>query len=367
MAITEKNRNRAEQLQFLRFLAFLFIFLWHADDWSLPFLPRENGAANGVAFFFMLSGAVTGYSALQNEIKCTPREIGSYLSGKVKKIYPLYITTTLITVSYSGIAKYIVTQNYSKLTVPVTHLCKSILLLQSWFPKYYFTFNGVGWFLSTILFLYLFKFPLIFIAGKIRKSKYNLYLFGIFMILILGAIIGYNYLTQNTNMEYWQYIFPPARLGEYIIGICIPNIIYLLENKNYKYFSKEFKVILCSLLEIGSIMLWICNMYLPMEDWEYRIVHWIIPNIVLIAIFIHGKGIISNLFRKKVLVYLGDISFECFLIHQIVIYFYNLSIDVDATEIVGRLFSIIFCLILTIMIANLAHGKAKESSLVQKA
>ena len=168
-------------------------------------------------------------------------------------------------------------------------------------------------------------------------------------------------------MEYWQYIVPPARLREYIIGICISNIIYLFENKNYKYFSNEFKGILCSLLEIGSIMLWICNMYLPMEYWEYRIVHWIIPNIVLIAIFIHGKGIISNLFRKKVLVYLGDISFECFLIHQIVIYFYKQSIDVDATEIVGRLFSIIFCLILTIMIANIAHGKANESSLAQKA
>ena len=107
-------------------------------------------------------------------------------------------------------------------------------------------------------------------------------------------------------------------------------------------------------------------MYLPMEKWEYRIVHWIIPNIVLIAIFMHGKGIISNLLKKSAFVYLGDISFECFLIHQIVIYFYKLSIGVYATQIVGRLFSIFFCLILTIMIANLVHSKTKESSLVQK-
>ena len=46
-----ENADRAEQLQFLRFLAFGLIFLWHADYWVPAWFPHGNGAVNAVSFF----------------------------------------------------------------------------------------------------------------------------------------------------------------------------------------------------------------------------------------------------------------------------------------------------------------------------
>ena len=66
---------RQEQLQFLRFLAFLNIFITHAEQW-LFFPYRSSHCANAaVSFFFMLSGMVAGYSFVRKQtVSVTLRE-----------------------------------------------------------------------------------------------------------------------------------------------------------------------------------------------------------------------------------------------------------------------------------------------------
>ena len=50
--------NRADQLQFFRFCAFLLICAHHMGRCQLSWFPHGNGAANAVEFFIVLSGAV---------------------------------------------------------------------------------------------------------------------------------------------------------------------------------------------------------------------------------------------------------------------------------------------------------------------
>lgn len=351
----EQNVNRAEQLQFLRFCAFGLIFLWHANAYAFSFFPGGNGAANGVVFFILLSGFVSGYSSYNKDILCSGKEVLKYMINKLKKLYPLYFITTIFTISYSGIPSLVASHSFFDVVPIMKQLLKNLLLIQSWFPTNYFSFNGVGWFLSTIMFLYLLNIPLRASATKIKKSKKaNVYFSAIFFISFILIII-YCYLLRNTNMEYTEYVLPASRIGEYICGMALG---YLIFNINAKLECRTYIRILFSVLEIASLSFWIYEMYVHHEAWQFRIVHWLIPNCFLIIIFGFGKGIISSIFQKRLLKYLGDISFECFLLHQIIIRAYSINSGLGAVSKLGNLFSILFCLSITVLIASLISKRS---------
>ncbi len=345
-----KIKNETDQLQFLRFLAFTLICIYHTADYQFDWLPSENGAANAVEFFILLSGVVSGISSYEKEIACTIKNIFGYIKKKIVKVYPLYFLTTIFTITYTSIPSMIAYHDFAGTKSQVIQLIKNLLLIQSWFPTNYFWYNGVGWFLSTIMFLYVINVPLRAIATKIRKSKNSEWIFVSVAVVSYLLIWLYCYLTRNTNINYTQYVLPVSRVGEYICGM---SLGYLLCSLKKKIIVNRWTTVIYTVLEAIAIALWICVMYTPMVPWHSIITHWITTNIFLIMIFCVGKGAFSSLFRLNFLRYLGDISFECFLLHTIVIYLYRTLSGVDAVNNLGKLFSMLFCWIFTIMAASL--------------
>ena len=348
-----KGFERAEQLQFLRFLAFMLIFLWHSDIWVFIDAPRGNGAAEAVSFFFMLSGLVAGYSAFGREITLGIKHIGVYIWKKLLKFYPLYFVTTVFTVMYSGIPLMIANHNFVSIKEPIIQLFKNLFLIQSWFPTNYFSYNGVGWFLSSILFLYLLNIPAIFVLNLIYNRKRKYIYFFLLITLLISITITYCYCLQETNMEFWTYIFPPARMGEYfssmIVGFVIRSILP-------KMTDSQIQKIIFTCLEIMAIGVSIYVLYIPVISWQFRIVHWFLPNLYLLSIFAIGKGYISQIFKNKNLIILGNISFECFLIHQLIIRIYAEMSGVGNFSKLGNVFSIVFCLGITVSSAYIVNG-----------
>lgn len=351
--------NRADQLQFLRFCAFFLIFSWHADKYVPYWFPHGNGAANAVAFFFILSGVVTGYSTYNKEVVFSVGVTKQHFWRKIKKVYPLYFVTTIFTVIYSGLPEYVANYDYEKAMATFLRLIRHLLLLQSWFPMGYYAFNGVGWFLSSIMFLYLLNVPLSACMTGIRKKKNWRLILGVIFCTTVGLIVLYCYALRGTNVEFTEYIFPPSRLGEYICGLCVG---YIVRSVIEKVPSGTVYKIIFSCAEIAAIIVWITAIYRPMALWQEGIVHWLFPNLLLLVIFTFGKGVISDLFKVKFLRHLGDISFECFLIHQIVIYEYVINAGVGDSSKPGKLISLVFCLIMTLLLAEGAK-RAQETRL----
>ena len=141
------------------------------------------------------------------------------------------------------------------------------------------------------------------------------------MIMLLIALLAvYNYTLHGINDEFWLYIFPPARLGEYFIGIIIGY--YILSIKKDAGGTR----IIFTVLEIAALLQWVFIMMIPAEGWRYRVMEWVIPNVILIGIFAYGRGHLSKLFSKKIFAFLGDVSFECFLLHVIIIRLLDMGI-----------------------------------------
>ena len=204
-------------LQFLRFLAFLLVFLFHSAHFDFLYNPGGGGAASAVSFFILLSGFLAGYACITQNISCNFRESLQYVLKKVKKFYPLYIITTAITLLYSGLKTYILIGDWSAAGALLIQLLKNIFLIQSWFPDGYFSFNSPSWFLSTMMLLYLCKTPFAYGIHKLALKKYGGYILtGLFFFLgtlffLYCHAIGHS----NYNPEFYLYIFPPARVLEF--------------------------------------------------------------------------------------------------------------------------------------------------------
>ena len=78
--------KRLDQLQFLRFIGFCFIFLFHALGTNLePYFYSANSAYAMVSFFFILSGFGSGYSSADRYEKPTVKAMLLHQWKKIKK------------------------------------------------------------------------------------------------------------------------------------------------------------------------------------------------------------------------------------------------------------------------------------------
>lgn len=218
--------GREDQLQFLRFWAFFNVFVCHGEQWLFFKYPTSHCSTAAVSFFFMLSGLVTALVFFNRDVRLSWREEGKYLWRKVKKIYPLYLFTTLYLFLYTNTES--LTALFDVQRFP-GQLVRNLLLVQSWSAEGAFSYNGVGWFLSTLTFLSVFSLPVMFLLNKINRRPKG-------WLLLSGALAGtlfltavYCYLTKNLDMDYWQYIFPPARMGEYLGGMLLGMLVCTLK------------------------------------------------------------------------------------------------------------------------------------------
>jgi len=333
----------------------MLIFLWHADLYAPDWLPGGYGAANAVSFFIILSGFVSGYSSYSRDITCSFREIIRYMWHKIIRIYPLYLTVTLFSVFMTDLPHYIASHSYPEARYLCKELLKHLLMIQSWFPQNYFMYTGVGWFLSTIMLLYLINIPLRACATRIRKSEHATVIFISIAVLAASSTVIYSLLMRGTYMEFTAYVLPVSRIGEYVCGMSLGYAIHNVSASINRQQRPCLPVIL-TLLEAASFIVWICMMYAPVQDWTVRTVHWLIPNILLLVIFGFGGGYISHAFRFKPLIWLGDISFECFLIHRMIIEEYMRNTATESTGFPGDVFAVMICLIITILSAIAAHS-----------
>lgn len=342
--------SRAEQMQFLRFAAFLVIFLFHAEALvPVPF-PAWNAAVSSVSFFFVLSGAVTGYSGYAKAYKPGWHAVVGDMRKKLRKMYPLYFLVTLFTVFYSDIPVLLANHEFANAVAPIALLVRHLLLLQSWFPSGYFGYCGVGWFLSALFFLYLLNQPMMMFLKKTEKKQHCFLIFSVLIASFILITTGYCYLTRNADMSFLQYIFPPARMGEYLSGMVLG---FMIRRHKIRQTPEKKAVFPFTLLETASLLFWIFIVFVaPNSDsWCNRSVCWIVPNLFVVGVFLCGYGYISRLFQWKPLVKLGDISFPCYILHQVVQIIYSRLSQATDLSVLGNSFAILICLSFTVLSA----------------
>ena len=165
----QKNKNSGLVLPFqgIRAIAIFAILIYHCGNPEMYQLATWS-----VSVFFILSGFLIGRKGPDENVvgNISIKTCGLYMWKHIKKLYPLHLIMLLISIPVSGMIEDIEMNGIEKLPFWVIVFGMNVTLTKSWYPNYYFGFNGVAWFLSTYAVL-CFLSPVLFVRFKELRKK----------------------------------------------------------------------------------------------------------------------------------------------------------------------------------------------------
>lgn len=298
-------------LQSMRFIFCILIFIYHFLE-STGKLHFYYGGDAGVTFFFILSGFVLS-------IGCGPRvEDGTFryvqfLRKRLAKIYPLHLVTFIIALCMSFVAGV-------KFNIIKTFL--HVFMLQEFtlsedMLKYG---TGLSWFLGALFFCYL-LFPFLYRQLIVSRNK----VFGALLTIYILLALSIESCCNNSAIDDFIFAFPPLRVIDFAVGIIAYRLYTAPFSIHFRQWIDRQSATKLSILEIIIVVSVSALTYIPycsLPSWiRFAPLFWL-PFSLLIywfAISSNNKGIITKLLSQRALVFLGNISFEIYMLHGIVI------------------------------------------------
>ena len=159
--------GKISEFQGLRAVALAGIIFYHYGNTGLAMY-----AVWGVSLFFMLSGYLNGLSwANGKQPHRDMKSSVSYMLRHIKKLYLLHIIMTVASIPVSGILPAIRTNGAKELIFWGIVFFMNVTLTKSLYPKYYWGYNGVSWFLSTYAALCLLTPSLLHGTARLLKNQ----------------------------------------------------------------------------------------------------------------------------------------------------------------------------------------------------
>ncbi len=298
----------------------------HYQNENLVFL---NGSFNhgflGVDIFFVLSGFVIYYSSQKY------LDNGNYLEflkKRIIRIYPSFWVFLLLplTVIFFIAPQFIVDQSVFE---PINYL--KIFVLTFDHPQ----ISQISWTLSFELYFYLLFFLIIF-------NKNFKYL--IVLILILSTI---NLIDKTIFLDlyYQKYLFSPLLL-EFFLGVFI---VYLMKKikKNHTFWNWFLFAI--------SILYFVAINYLSSNNLIYITKHNRVLNFGMASFLLILSLVLIEKFNtvksSKVLILIGDSSYVLYLIHSIILSFFDNKLILSGKFIVfnNQLTTVLACCFIIVL------------------
>lgn len=336
--------KRIETLEGLRFVLFVTIFLFHCEMFIGDKLIYKTlligGGTLPVSMFFVLSGFVLGVSN-KNIYDFNMKSTYSRIKRKFRKIYPLHILLL-----FSSLPLFFLIKDRGATIKNIAVLCIDTFLLQSWVPirSVWLSFNGVTWYLSTLLFLTLCDPILLRINQYVSKKNIEIYI--VYLVCIIAVFLA---IIVKVNPEYYLYAFPPARLLDYIAGFftakllmrkktecvsCNKRIMYKFRNNMKEIFLVILYVFLLYSYNYVSIGLRRAAIYLPYAC-------------LAIYILAKEKGCISFILNK--ISKLGKYTLTFYLSHQLIL-LYIFEFKKNFKIVLPEVFFITIAFIITLLV-----------------
>ncbi|MFC5724987.1 acyltransferase family protein [Streptomyces gamaensis] len=308
---TTPAKARLDSLTGLRWFAALLIFCYHfayeeEGSGSARHLHELKGwtlaGPSAVSFFFILSGFVLAWSARSGDT------VTGFWRRRFARIYPSHFVAFLIACAmllWMG-----------ESLDPSTALA-NLTLTQSWVPDrndVWFGYNGVSWSLSCE-FLFYFSFP--FVIPLIRRLKnaglWATVVLGNVFVVLFPLLTGRIEHVTGWDAKFFLYIFPPVRLVEFVVGIALALLV-----KNGAWRGPGLLL---------SLALCLVGIFWGVHQVSYDF-HWsavtVVPYTLTVAAAaradLYGK---PSVFRHRLLVYLGEVSFAFYLLHEMAVFTFN--------------------------------------------
>ncbi len=316
---TKSSSGRSDSLQALRGLAFLGIFLGHfiAFGWT----PIS------VSAFFILSGFLLSLKKNADYEKYSLKDSAKEAVKRISKLYPLHIILMIACIP----TEKMLSEGLTNAGL-LARIAANVFLVQSLYPSAEFaaSLNGVAWFLSTILILYI-VFPFVYrLLKKIKSTKalILLILIGITIQTVFIYVIFHTFTSADAAI-YMVHCFPGYRVFELAYGIILGLIAGRAREKRTLASSADGSV------SAGSSAIW--DNVLELFVFAVTVglvIYWTGPtnslyiayapvcpilSMLWVVVFYRKSGIVTKLLTGKATVFAGNMSGYAFLIHFVIL------------------------------------------------
>ena len=286
----------------------LMIVLFHVGVSGL-----EEMTWAGVSFFLMASGFLL---AIKHPMaQADGAECRRFVWRHALKLYPLHwLTLALWLVAMAVIGQ---------LVIRPAVLALNITLLHPWslLHSVYYSYNKFSWFLGTLLFCYA-CYPLFarwFMPLGLRRQVWIV--LGLMVaVIVLLALTGYN--------DYYRtalYVFPPVRLVDFVIGMMLAGACTRIKKLPVLGKSENGTDAELVTLALLSVMAFTCRTYPFLQPWGDTVMWWLPVALILVVSLTYDKreGFVGKVLASKPLRWLGDISFEIFMLQGVAALVFN--------------------------------------------
>lgn len=324
---------RIHSLTSLRFFAAASVAVDHATAYPyfLHAFPNVFYFAPGVSFFFVLSGFILAHTYCGMH---PVADFRSFIVARIARIWPVHLFTLALCVALwptanAGFAGFLANTFLVHALVP--------------YPRWYFSFNGVSWSISAELCFYV-AFPF-FLALVGRSWRGGLLLVAALLsgVLIASMAFGLPYRWSNDHVSAYAVLFihPVTRFAEFAAGI----LTYVALRRSRHWATRSARVTrVASLVECNAVA--VCatailvtvilrdeiRAMLPEPLWAWLVHSGVgIAFAALIGVFALERGALSRALQNRVLVYLGEVSFALYMVHQLVLRVMDDHLRAEAT------------------------------------
>lgn len=284
--------------QGLRCLAIVIIMLSHMYGYF-----NKWGAA-GVSIFLGISGY---YLCKTGIVGNTNWNIHSVIY-KLIKIYPLYLLVTLITATYFN-ANIVYGVSKAKNNII---LLTNLLMIQTLFRDNAFrgAFSQVGWYIPIVFFSIILGPLFVWIWKKLNRVSAAVVLAAILFIEVLMPVI----FAEWDGLRWLVYSNPLWRQLDIIAGGCV---FLMVKDYQKKKTSLALKPIALVALAVG-----LTASFFLKGAWVSTVL-WLIPAWLILLEIDCIDGWLGKLVSFRPFVYVGNISFEIFLVHYMIMHLYS--------------------------------------------